>query len=100
MLPFGTKGVIEMPIKKAALKMMRGDVQRKARNSRILNELKTLSKRFEVSISEKNKESAKSTHKLVIQKLDKARAQGVIHKNRASRKKSRLTRKLTKLLAT
>ena len=87
-----------MPIKKAALKRMRSDKRRESRNSRILNELKTLSKKFETLISAKNKESAQALLKEVVQKLDKALSHGIIHKNRASRKKSRLSKKLAKLL--
>ena len=88
-----------MPIKKAALKMMRSDRRREERNSRILNELKTLSKKFEALISAKNKESAQTLLKEVFKKLDRALSQGIIHKNRAARKKSRLSQKLSKFLA-
>lgn len=79
---------------------MRGDRRREVRNSRILNELKTLSKKFEAMISAKNKESAKALLKEVLQKLDKAFSLGAIHKNRASRKKSRLSKRLAKFLTT
>ena len=89
-----------MPIKKAALKRMRSDRRREVRNSRILNELKTLSKKFEAIVSAKNKEGARALLKETFQKLDKAFSLGIIHKNRASRKKSRLSRKLAKLLTT
>ena len=99
MLPFRSKGVLTMPIKKAALKSMRSDKKREARNSGILNELKTLSKKFETLISAKNKESAQTLLKEVAKKLDKALSHGIIHKNRAARKKARLSRKLAKLLA-
>ena len=88
-----------MPIKKAALKRMRSDRKRETRNSGILNELKTLSKKFEILISAKNKESAQAILKVVTQKLDKALSHGIIHKNRAARKKARLSRKLAKLSA-
>ena len=88
-----------MPIKKAALKRMRGDRKRQVRNSHILNELKTLSKKFEILILAKNKENAASLLQEVSKKLDRARSQGVIPKNRAARKKARLSRKLSKLSA-
>lgn len=87
-----------MPIKKAALKSMRSDTRREARNSRILNELKTLSRKFEAFVLAKNKESAAALLKGVTKKLDKAFSLGAIHKNRAARKKARLSRKLAKLL--
>ncbi|MBI4437135.1 MAG: 30S ribosomal protein S20 [Candidatus Omnitrophica bacterium] len=87
-----------MPIKKAALKSMRSDRGREARNSSVLNELKTLSKKMESLISAKEREKAKTLLKEVIVKLHKAVAHGIIHKNRASRKIGRLSRKLAKLL--
>ncbi|MFH1858499.1 MAG: 30S ribosomal protein S20, partial [Candidatus Omnitrophota bacterium] len=74
------------------------DRRREARNSRILNELKTLSKKFEALVSEKNKEGAAALLKEVFGKLDRALSHGIIHKNRASRKKARLAKKLSKLL--
>jgi len=77
---------------------MRSDRRREVRNSRISNELKTLSKKFETVVSAKNKESAKALLKEVVRKLDKALSHGIIHKNRASRKKARLSKKLAKLL--
>lgn len=78
---------------------MRSDKWRGARNSRVLNELKTLSRKFETLISAKNKEGAQALFKEVIRKLDKAFSHGIIHKNRASRKKARLSKKLSRLLA-
>ena len=89
-----------MPIKKAALKRMRSDRGRGARNSSILNELKTLSKKFETLLSAKEKEKAKTLLKEVSVRLQKAVSRGIIHKNRASRKIGRLSRKLAKLLTT
>ena len=87
-----------MPIKKAALKMMRIDKRREGRNSHISNELKTLSKKFETVVSAKNKESAQVLLKEVTRKLDQALSHGIIPKNRASRKKARLSKKVAKLL--
>jgi len=87
-----------MPIKKAALKRTRSDRGRGARNSSVLNELKTLSKKFETLLSAKEKEKAKTLLKEVSVRLQKAVSRGIIHKNRASRKIGRLSRKLAKLL--
>ena len=79
---------------------MRSDRGRGARNSSILNELKTLSKKFETLLSAKEKEKAKTLLKEVSVRLQKAVSRGIIHKNRASRKIGRLSRKLAKLLTT
>ncbi len=88
-----------MPIKKAAFKSMRQDKKRRLRNLRIISDLKTKARKFETLIAEKNKEEAKSTLNELISKIDKAKSKGTIHKNIASRKKSRLTKKLTQLTA-
>lgn len=86
-----------MPIKKAALKRVRSDRTRRLRNASVFGELKTLARKFERLIQGKEKEKATSLLKEVLQKLDKAVSRGIIHKNRASRKKSRLSRKLAGL---
>lgn len=88
-----------MPIKKAALKRMRSDRTREARNSSALSELKTLSKKFEGLVAAKDKEKAGAVLKEVSVKLDKAASHGIIHKNRASRKKARLARRFAALTA-
>lgn len=87
-----------MPIKKAALKRMRSDRNRRLRNASVLGELKTLARKFERLIQGKEKEKATSLLQEAFKKLDKAVSRGIIHKNRASRKKSRLSRKLSALL--
>ena len=53
----------------------------------------TAIKRFEVAVSE-NREDAQEYLVKAIKALDKAASKGVIHKNAAARKKSRLTKKL------
>ncbi len=88
-----------MPIKKAALKRMKSDRKLKARNSWVLNELKTLSRKFEKLIASNNREGAQALFKEVSRKFDKAFSRGIIHKNRASRKKARLAKRLSKFLA-
>ena len=87
-----------MPIKKAALKRMRSDRKRRLRNASVVGELKTLARKFERLIQGKEKEKAIPLLREAFQKLDKAVSRGIIHKNRASRKKSRLSRKLAALL--
>lgn len=85
-----------MPIKKASIKSMRQDKKRRIRNLRIASELKTKITKFETLLGEKNKEQAKSALDQLVSKLDKAKNKGIIRKNTASRKKSRLTKRLTK----
>lgn len=88
-----------MPIKKAAAKSMRQDKKRSLRNSRVISDLKTKTRSFENTLAEKNKEQAKSMLRDLISVIDKAKSKGMIHKNTASRTKSRLTKKIEKLTA-
>jgi len=83
-----------MPIKKSAFKELRKGKKRHLRNIGVLSELKTLNKKLISLINEKKLEEAKKTLKILTFKLDKAAAKKIIHKNKASRKKSRLMRKL------
>lgn len=85
-----------MPIKKAAIKELRKSKKRQLRNIRVTSELKTLNKKFLNLVGEKNIEQAKEVLDQLIVKLDKAAAKKIIHKNKASRKKSRLMHRLKK----
>ena len=86
-----------MPILKQAIKRVRADKRRHEINKRIISELKTLSKKVEALLSSNKKEEAKTAVRTYISKLDKAAAKKAIHKNIASRKKSRVLKKLNKL---
>jgi small subunit ribosomal protein S20 len=66
-------------------------------NIATVSELKTLTKRFEDLLQEKNAQKAKSLLIELISKIDKAVKKGVVHENTASRKKSRLSRRLLTL---
>jgi len=85
-----------MPIKKSAFKELRKAKKRHLRNSKILSELKTLDKKFISLVDEKKIEQAKKLLNRLISKLDKAAVKKIIQKNKVSRKKSRLMRKLKK----
>ena len=85
-----------MPIKKSAFKELRKAKKRHLRNIGIASELKTLNKKFINLLDEKNIEQAKKILIQLISKLDKAATKKIIKKNKASRKKSRLMRKLKK----
>ena len=67
-----------------------------ARNRRIKNHLKAVLKNLDAAVAAGNK--AEAAEKLVIaeKKLMQAAAKGTIHKNAASRKVSRLAKKLNK----
>ena len=67
-----------------------------ARNRRIKNHLKTILKNFDLAIEAGNKDLAKEKLQLAEKKLMQAAAKGTVHKNAASRKVSRLTKRFNK----
>ena len=84
-----------MPIKKTAYKELKKARLRHFKNTATKSELKTLAKRLEKFISEKKQDDAKKMITSIISKIDRAASKGVIHKNTASRKISRLMKKLS-----
>lgn len=62
----------------------------------VKSQLKTAIKRFEEAVSLGNFDEAKAKLRFVEKKLHQAAAKGVIHKAKASRKVSRLAKKLNK----
>lgn len=83
-----------MPIKRASFKDLRKSKKRHKKNIAIRSELHSLTKKFESLINAKKANEAKDTLKALISKIDKAASKGVIHPNAASRKASRLTKRL------
>lgn len=73
-----------MPKSKAASKWARASQKREKRNTAVKSELKTL---FKKAIA---KEAAPGAFVDAASAFDKAAARGVIHKNKANRKKARL----------
>ena len=86
-----------MPQRRCAIKSLRADKKRKARNSKLNSNLKRAIKSF-LSIIQQNKaEEAKASLSKVLATIDKAASQGILHKNNAARKKSQLTKKVNAL---
>lgn len=85
-----------MPNKKSAAKELRKAVKRNVANKKATTKMKNLVKTSLKQIKDsdaKTKEDIKTT----IQAIDKAAKKGVIKKNTAARKKSRLMAKANKL---
>ena len=55
--------------------------------------MKTAIKKCEKAIIAKDKEQADANLKVACKRIDKAVASGLVHKNKAAREKSRLTKK-------
>lgn len=78
---------------KSAIKRAQLAKERTLRNAAAKSNLRTTLKRFEESLASANVESAGKALQSAITKLDKAVNKGLLHKNAAARKKSRLTKK-------
>ncbi|MFS1513563.1 30S ribosomal protein S20 [Chengkuizengella sp. SCS-71B] len=86
-----------MPNIKSAIKRVKTSEKRRLINAAKKSALRTAIKTVDTAIEDKNAESAKAALSDAIKKLDKAASKGLIHKNAASRKKSRLTKKVNAL---
>lgn len=64
------------------------------RNKSVRSFLKTKVKRFQEAVDSGDKDAAAEAYKVVARELDKAASKGVIHRNKAANKKSRLAKKL------
>ncbi|WP_096201327.1 30S ribosomal protein S20 [Bacillus sp. FJAT-45350] len=88
-----------MPNIKSAIKRVKVSDKRRAQNAAVKSALRTAVKNFEVKAESKEVEGAKEALLLATKKLDKAANKGLIHKNTASRQKSRLQKKLNEITA-
>ncbi len=82
---------------KSVRKRVRQTKKTTLRNHAVKSMVKTLSKKVELEVANKNIERAKTALNKTISAIDRAKAKGVIHKNTASRKVSRLTRLINSL---
>lgn len=85
-----------MPNKKSAKKELRKTIKRNAANKKVANKLKDLVKVSLKQIKAADKK-VKEDFTKTIKAIDKAAKKGVIKKNTASRKKSRLMKKINAL---
>ena len=85
-----------MPIKRAAYKEIRKSKKRHFANIATRTELKTLTKDFESLVSNKKSDEAKKALSALVSKIDRAASKGVLKDNAASRKISRLMKKLSR----
>ena len=75
------------------------DLEKRHRNRVVKSSIKTAISGVNEAISGKDASAVSEALNKAIRELDKAVSKGVIHKNVASRRKSRLTRKVNLLLA-
>lgn len=83
-----------MATHKSAEKRDRQSVKRRERNVSSKSAVKTRIKSLLSAVGTKDKEASEKALKAAVPAIDKAAAKGVIHKKNASRKISRLTKKI------
>ena len=79
-----------MPITKSAKKALRGSKKKRVFNLRRKNEMNSVVKEYKKLVLAKKADEAKKLIPKLQKAIDKAKKRGVIKKNTASRKKSRL----------
>ena len=84
---------------RSAAKQARASLRRGAQNKSIKYRLHTLEKKFLAAVTAKKTEDANALYRLLSSALDKAAKTKVIHRNNASRKKSRLSARLKTAVA-
>ena len=82
-----------------ALKSQRQDKKRQQRNIAVKTKIRTIAKKVELAVRQGKPEEAKKIFLQAMKTLDKAANKKVIPKRRASRKKSRLAKKINTLKA-
>jgi len=83
-----------MPNIKSASKRALLSQKAAARNKAAKSLVKTNIKKFDVAASAGNREAAENAYKTAVKTVDRAATKGLIHKNKAARRKSALTKKL------
>lgn len=79
-----------MPNIKSAKKRVKTDALKKVRNKDNVASMRTAIKKAKVDVKNNSKEQADVSMKAATKKIDKALSSGLIHKNKASRLKSKL----------
>ena len=81
-----------MPITKSAKKALRGSKRKRVFNLRRKSEMQSVIKEYKKLVLAKKTDEAQKLIPKLQKVIDKAKKRGVIKKNTASRKKSRLTK--------
>ena len=81
-----------MPNIESAIKRVRTNETKNAQNSHVRSTMRTAVKKADQALLN-NEENAADSVKAAIKQVEKAASKGLIHKNTAARKKSRLMKK-------
>ncbi len=82
---------------KSAIKRNRQNKKRRLRNRVYRGEARTYIRNARVSLDEENLDEAREAAFLAVKALDKAAEKGVLHRNNAARRKSRLMKRFATL---
>ncbi len=83
-----------MPNIKSSIRSVKTDAKRRAMNSSAKASFRNASRKVVTLAQSENKEAAQTTFATASSLIDKAARKGIIHKNTAARKKSRLAKKI------
>ena len=83
---------------KSQIKRNRQNVKRRMRNRSVRSEINTRSAAAEAAARAGDTDAAEQL-RLAVKRIDTAAAKGVLHPNTASRRKSRLTRRIARIEA-
>ncbi len=83
-----------MPNIKSSVRSVKSDALRRAANNAAKSRMRNASRKVVASVAAGAKEEASAQLVVASALLDKAARKGVIHKNAAARKKSRLAKKV------
>ena len=86
-----------MPNIKSAKKRMRSNAKKAEVNNLVYGSMKTAVKKFEREVKAGNKEESGNNLNIALQRIDKAKNSGLVHKNKAARVKSRLTKMMNNM---
>lgn len=86
-----------MPNIKSSIRSVKTDAERRAKNAPIKAALRNAARKVEALAANGAKEDAQATMAAATGLLDRAARKGIIHKNAAARKKSRLAKKINAL---
>lgn len=84
---------------KSAMKQARQAEKRRVRNQNMKSTVKTATKKVDAGIAAGDAPDTKEKLRLAIKTIDMAASKGVLHRNTASRKISRLTKRVNKELS-
>ncbi|MGO3795864.1 30S ribosomal protein S20 [Actinomyces sp.] len=82
---------------KSQMKRIRTNEKRRVRNQAVKSELKTHVRKTREAVEAGDKEAAEKALQVASRKLDKAVSKGVIHRNQAANRKSKLAKRVASI---